>query len=100
MNQTFNHRKLHPRLQTLLLFVALISLLFVVPALAEYLGPDRHTVELVRVRDPDNDVWTLIHVDPDDGYLDTCLIIHTCEEHPSTIVQGVVDGFQEADSGR
>ena len=99
MNQTFNHRKLHPRRQTLLLFAALISLLFVVPALAEYLGPDRHTVKLVRVRDPDNDVWTLIHFDDKDIYLDTCLIIHTCAEHPSIGRQQALCGWIADSSG-
>ena len=99
MNLTFNHRRLHLRRQTLLLFVALISLLFVVPALAEYLGPDRHTVELVRVRDPDNDVWTLIHVDHEDIYLDTCLIIHTCAQHPSIERQQALCGWIADTSG-
>jgi len=99
MNQTYHHRRLHPRRQTLLLFTALISLLFVVPALAEYLGPDRHTVELVRVRDPDNDVWTLTHVDTFDPYLDVCLIIHTCDEHPSVDRQLALCGWIADTSG-
>lgn len=87
------------RPQPLLLLITLISLLLVVPALAEYLGPDRHTVILVRVRDPDNDVWTLIHVDPFDLYLDTCLIIHTCEEHPSVDRQLALCGWIADSSG-
>ena len=99
MNQIYHYRKLQPRWRTLLLFVALISLLFVVPVLAEYLGPDRRTIELVRVRDPDNDVWTLIHVDPDDGYLDECLIIHTCDEHPSIERQLALCGWIADTSG-
>ena len=59
-----------------------LALLLARPALAEYLGPDRVTTEFREVRDPHNDVWTLTHVDPSDGYSDVCLIIHTCEEHP------------------
>jgi len=53
----------------------------------------------VRVRDPDNDVWTLIHVDPDDLYLDTCLIIHICEEHPSVDRQLALCGWIADTSG-
>jgi len=69
------------------------------PALAQYLGPDRVTVELQEVRDPDNDVWTLTHVDPNDGFLDVCLIIHTCEEHPSVGRQQALCGWTADNSG-
>jgi hypothetical protein len=81
-------------------FVAILcvflALFLAGPALAEYLGPDRVTVEFKEVRDPDHDVWTLTHVDPSDGFSDVCLIIHTCEEHPSVERQQVVrlDGGQ------
>jgi len=36
-----------------------------------------------QVRDPDNDVRTMIHVNPDDTFANVCLIIHTCDENPS-----------------
>lgn len=63
----------------------LLALLLAIPILAEYLGPNRHTVELVRVRDPDNDVWTLTNINPPVACptVYTCLLIHTCQEHPS-----------------
>jgi hypothetical protein len=80
-------------LRSLSLIAVLLSLMRVAPALAEYLGPDRTVVETKRVRDPKNDVWTLIHVDPDDGYKDTCLIVHTCAEHPSTQRQQALCGW-------
>jgi hypothetical protein len=66
----------------ILSIVALLAAILAVPALAEYLGPDRTVLELVTVRDPDNDVWTLINNDPPPGVLGVCLIIHTCEEPP------------------
>ncbi|HEX9680494.1 MAG TPA: Ig-like domain-containing protein, partial [Anaerolineales bacterium] len=69
------------------------------PALAEYLGPDRTTVEEVVVRDPDHDVWTLTHVDPFDGYSDVCLVLHTCEEHPSVERQLALCGWIADNSG-
>ncbi|MGH2626344.1 MAG: Ig-like domain-containing protein, partial [Anaerolineales bacterium] len=69
------------------------------PALAEYLGPDRTTVEEVVVRDPDHDVWTLTHVDPFDGYSDVCLVLHTCEEHPSVERQAALCGWVADNSG-
>ncbi|HEX9675336.1 MAG TPA: hypothetical protein VGA07_05110, partial [Anaerolineales bacterium] len=46
-----------------------LALLLAGPALAEYLGPDRVTVEFKEVRDPDNDVWTMTRG------ADVCLII-------------------------
>ncbi|MGH2606814.1 MAG: hypothetical protein ACRDG5_09515, partial [Anaerolineales bacterium] len=69
------------------------------PALAEYLGPDRTNVEEVVVRDPDHDVWTLTHVDPFDGYSDVCLVLHTCEEHPSVERQLALCGWIADNSG-
>lgn len=69
------------------------------PALAEYLGPDRTTVEEVVVRDPDHDVWTLTHVDPFDGYSDVCLVLHTCDEHPSVERQAALCGWVADNSG-
>jgi len=84
-------------------FVAIIcvflALILAGPALAEYLGPDRVTVEFQEVRDPDNDVWTLTHVDPNDGFLDVCLIIHTCAEHPSVQRQQALCGWTADNSG-
>src|SRR3990172_2927482 len=78
-----------------------VILTFVVagPALAEYLGPDRITTEFQEVRDPDNDVWPLPPVDPNDGFLDVCLIIHTCEEHPSVVRQQALCGWTADNSG-
>ncbi len=69
------------------------------PALAAYTGPDRETTEFVTVRDPDNDVWTLTHVDPADGFSDVCLIIHTCDEHPSVERQLALCGWVADNSG-
>ena len=60
-----------------------VSLLLTAPEFTDYIGPQRTSTELVQMRDPDNDVWTIIHVDPHDQYAYVCLIIHTCEEHPS-----------------
>jgi len=76
-----------------------LALLLAGPALAEYLGPDRVTTEFQEVRDPDNDVWTLTHVDPNDGFLDVCLIIHTCDEHPSVQRQQALCGWTADNSG-
>jgi len=84
-------------------FVAILcvflALFLAGPALAEYLGPDRVTVEFKEVRDPDHDVWTLTHVDPSDGFSDVCLIIHTCEEHPSVERQQALCGWTADNSG-
>jgi hypothetical protein len=77
----------------------ILALLLAGPALAEYLGPDRVTTEFQEVRDPDNDVWTLTHVDPNDGFLDVCLIIHTCDEHPSVQRQQALCGWTADNSG-
>jgi hypothetical protein len=56
-------------------------------------------VEEVVVRDPDHDVWTLTHVDPFDGYSDVCLVLHTCEEHPSVERQLALCGWIADNSG-
>jgi len=78
-------------------FVAILcvflALVFAGPALAEYLGPDRVTVEFKEVRDPDNDVWTMTRG------ADVCLIIHTCEEHPSVVRQQALCGWTADNSG-
>src|SRR3970282_2765363 len=80
--------------RALLLFIAFILAAFLtLPAVAEYLGPDRTTTVFVEVRDPDHDVWTLTHVDPFDGMPDVCLIIHTCAEHPSVERQLALCGW-------
>ena len=81
------------------LLLGLSLLVIVAPALAEYLGPDRHVIDLVKVRDPDNDVWTLTHVDPVDGLPDTCFIVHTCEAHPSVERQLALCGWVADNSG-
>ena len=71
------------------LFLALILIAILAsPVLAEYIGPKRTTVELVTVRDPDHDVWTLINDDPPLGILPVCLIIHTCDQHPGVASYG------------
>jgi len=72
---------------------AILALLLAGPALAEYLGPDRVTVEFKEVRDPDNDVWTMTRG------ADVCLIIHTCEEHPSVVRQQALCGWTADNSG-
>jgi len=77
-----------PRRSPLLGLTCALSLLIAVPALAEYLGPDRTRLELVTVRDPDHDVWTLVNDDPPPGVLGVCLIIHTCDEHPGVVSYG------------
>ncbi len=67
-------------------FVSFIVLLFAfsiaIPALAEYLGPDRTTSQFVTVRDPDKDVWTLTNTNAPPPYSPVCLIVHTCDQHP------------------
>ncbi|HLF36859.1 MAG TPA: hypothetical protein VI520_02875 [Anaerolineales bacterium] len=86
--------------RALLVFVAFLFAAFLtLPALAEYLGPDRTTTVFVEVRDPDHDVWTLTHVDPLDGLADVCLIIHTCDEHPSIERQQALCGWVADNSG-
>ena len=86
--------------RALLLFIAFILAAFLtLPAVAEYLGPDRTTTVFVEVRDPDHDVWTLTHVDPFDGLPDVCLVIHTCEEHPSIERQQALCGWVANNSG-
>ena len=80
--------------RALILFLAFILAGFLaLPAVAEYLGPKRTTSVLVTVRDPGKDVWTLEHVDPSDIYADVCLIIHTCEQHPSVERQLALCGW-------
>lgn len=48
---------------------------------------------------PEKDVWTLTHVDPDDGFADVCLIIHPCSEHPSVERQLALCGWIADNSG-
>src|SRR3970282_877510 len=88
-----------PRRAILLFAVFLVALFLASPVLAEFLGPDRVTSVFVEVRDPDHDVWTLTHVDPGDGFLDVCLIIHTCEEHPSVERQQALCSWTADNSG-
>lgn len=86
--------------RALLVFIAFLFAAFLtLPALAEYLGPDRTTTVFAEVRDPDHDVWTLTHADPFDGLADVCLIIHTCEEHPSVERQQALCGWVADNSG-
>ena len=87
------------RRSIVLAVLVIVTLAAAAPALADYLGPDRVTTEFVEVRDPDNDVWTLTHVDPNDGFLDVCLIIHTCDEHPSVERQLALCGWVADNSG-
>jgi hypothetical protein len=54
----------------------LIALVAAVPALAEYLGPDRHVVDMVQVRDPTSDFWTCGNRNPPPGILGTCILHH------------------------
>lgn len=79
-----------PRRALLFFLTFVLAAFLAVPALAEYLGPNRTTVELVTVRDPDHDVWTLTNDDPPSGVLPVCLIIHTCDQHPGVISYGPI----------
>jgi hypothetical protein len=88
-----------PRRATVVFLVVVLSGFLALPALAEFLGPNRTTTVFVEVRDPDHDVWTLTHVDPDDGFADVCLIIHTCDEHPSIERQQALCGWTADNSG-
>ncbi len=75
--------------RALFIFLAFILAAFLtLPAVAEYLGPERTRAELVTVRDPDHDIWTLINDDPPFGILPVCLIIHTCDQHPGVVSYG------------
>jgi hypothetical protein len=67
------------------LLAALFSLLLVTVASADYTGPDRTVTE--QVRDPENDWWTLEHVDPEDDFPDTCTIQQACEQPPGEGLQ-------------
>lgn len=91
-------REIRPRFAVLVVLAAVL-LPLAAPALAEYLGPDRTVVEEVVVRDPDHDIWTLTHVDLFDGYSDVCLVMHTCEEHPSVERQAALCGWVADTSG-
>jgi hypothetical protein len=88
-----------PRRALFVFLVFLFAAFLTLPALAEYLGPDRTTTVFVEVRDPDHDVWALTHVDPFDGLADVCLIIHTCAEHPSVERQLALCGWVADNSG-
>ena len=100
MERFARRRTLYVQRRFLISFVAfLFAFSLVVPALAEFLGPDRTTTQFVTVRDPDNDVWTLTHVDPLDPYADVCLIVHTCDEHPSVGRQTSLCGWVADNSG-
>jgi hypothetical protein len=62
-----------PRLSKLaLLAVSALALAVAVPALADYLGPARHVVDLVEVRDPTNDYWTCHHA----AFAQPCILHH------------------------
>ncbi|MCJ7708438.1 MAG: hypothetical protein MUO38_12570 [Anaerolineales bacterium] len=63
------------RLAGLAFLLALgVGLVMTVPALAEYLGPDRHVVEMVEVRAPANDYWTCGNRNPPPGVNGTCIL--------------------------
>ena len=100
MERFMRRRTLYVQRRFLFSFIAfLFAFALAVPALAEFLGPDRTTTQFVTVRDPDNDVWTLTHVDPLDPYSDVCLIVHTCDEHPSVGRQTALCGWVADNSG-
>jgi len=82
-----------PKRPLVVAITVFLALLLAGPALAEYLGPDRVTVEFKEVRDPDHDVWTMTRGP------DVCLIIHTCEEHPSVERQQALCGWVADNSG-
>ncbi len=54
--------------------LVLVSLFVVGPALAEYLGPDRHVVRVVHERSPANDYWTCTNRLPPPGVSGTCIL--------------------------
>jgi hypothetical protein len=63
------------RLAGLAFLLALgVGLVMTVPALADYLGPDRHVVEMVEVRAPANDYWTCGNRNPAPGVNGTCIL--------------------------
>ncbi|MCJ7708670.1 MAG: hypothetical protein MUO38_13775 [Anaerolineales bacterium] len=65
------------RLAGLAFLLALgVGLVMTVPALADYLGPDRHVVDMVEVRAPANDYWTCGNRNPPPGILGTCILHH------------------------
>jgi hypothetical protein len=68
-----------------LVITCTLALVVVTVAWAEGIGPYRKTTK--KVRDPDNDKWTLIMNDPPGNCLSKCIIIHTCDEHPSVASQ-------------
>src|SRR3970040_445060 len=62
-------------------------------------GPDRVTIRFREVRDPDNNVWILTRVGASGGLANVCLIIQTCEEHPSVERQQALCGWTAGHSG-
>jgi len=90
-----------PRLPKLaLLAVTALALTVAVPALADYLGPTRHVVDLIEVRDPTSDFWTCHH----SAYVQPCILHHPdnpCPDcggsHPSKEQQSYWCGWPSGD---
>jgi hypothetical protein len=58
------------------------GLVMTVPALADFLGPDRHVVEMVEVRAPANDYWTCGNRNPPPGVNGTCILQNLTNPNP------------------
>ena len=54
--------------------LALFAFFVAVPALAEYLGPDRRVVRVVQERNPSSDYWTCTNRVPPPGVSGTCIL--------------------------
>ena len=64
----------------LLAFAVLLAV--AVPALADYLGPDRRVVEMVEVRAPANDYWTCGNRNPPPRVNGTCILQNLTHPNP------------------
>jgi hypothetical protein len=83
-----------------LLAVSALALAVAVPALADYLGPARHVIDLIEVRDPSSDYWTCHHA----AYSQPCILHHPdnpCPDcggsHPSKEQQSYWCGWPSGD---
>ena len=100
MERFVRRRTFYVQRRFLTSFIAfLFAVSIAVPALAEFLGPDRTTIKFVTVRDPDKDVWTLTNPSAPPPYSPVCQIIHTCDEHPSVGRQQALCGWVATNSG-
>lgn len=68
-----------------LLIAVIMILVLHAAAGADCLGPRRFKIE--KVRDPDNDLWTLRHEDPTDGFPEVCSIQAHCDQEPDASAQ-------------